>query len=181
MKTLSGILFIVLLLFNTLGYYGVFLGMRYHNSVEMMQLLDDEAYSPSQEVIIKIPIVIPYAYDSPGFERVDGEFEYGGEFYRLVKQRLSKDTLYVVCIKDPQAKLMHEAFERYVMTFSDKSADQHSNNVKVVFGFIKDYITRAFAMCSLSCGWEYEIMMSTSLINSVSSFSQAIIHPPERT
>lgn len=180
MRKLKAIVFVVLLLMNVLGYYGVFLGMQYRNTVEMIEKLDDETYDPSQEVTIKIPIVIPYAYDSPGFERVDGEFEYQGEFYRLVKQRLSKDTLYIVCIKDPQAKLMNEAFEKYVKTFSDNPTDSQSNDSKVFSTFIKDYIVRSFAMCSSSLGWEHEIAIATSLSFFISSFSPSIIHPPER-
>ena len=181
MKTFATIIFIFLLILNIIGYYGVFLGVQYQNTVDMIQKLDDETYDPSEEITLKIPIVIPYAYDSPGYERVDGEFEHKGEFYRMVKQRLSKDTLYIVCIKDLQAKLMNEAFMKYVKTFSDNPSGNQSNGSKVFSTFFKDYFTKTFAMCSSSIGWEHEVITSTSLSFFISSFCPSIIHPPERT
>ena len=40
-----------------------------------------------------------------GYERVNGEFEHNGEFFKLVKQKLENDTLNIVCIKDHRVVL----------------------------------------------------------------------------
>ena len=78
------------------------MGLRYQNNVEMLEKLDLEDYNEAEMITVKIPISVPYASDSEEFERVDGLFEHKGEFYRLVKQRLFLDTLYVVCVKDQE-------------------------------------------------------------------------------
>ena len=162
-----------------MGYYGVFLGLQYKNDKNMIHRLDAEDYSASETVTIKIPITIPYAMDSKSFERVDGKFEHKGEFYRLVKQRLAGDTLYVVCIKDHENKRIDEAMSTFVKTFTDKPVDQHSN-AKIVVTFIKDYIQQSFTLQHISMGWTIDVVKDSSCRILESTFHTSILHPPER-
>lgn len=162
-----------------MGYYGVFLGLKYKNDKDMIQMLDAENYSDSETITIKIPISIPYAADSKSFERVDGKFEHNGEFYRLVKQKLSQDTLYVVCVKDHENKVIDEAMTSFVKTFTDKPADNHSNS-KILISFIKDYMSQTFALLQESNGWERDVVKESSYVVFKSAFHPSIIHPPER-
>ena len=162
-----------------MGYYGVFLGLKYKNDRDMIQMLDAENYSESETVTIKIPISIPYAADSKSFERVDGKFEHNGEFYRLVKQKLSQDTLYVVCVKDHENKAIDEAMTSFVKTFTDNPSDNHSNS-KILISFIKDYMSQTFAILQESNGWECDVAKESSYVVFKSVFYPSIIHPPER-
>ena len=179
MRKLFSILFALLLLLNVMGYYGVFLGLQYKNDKEMIQKFDSEDYSDSDIVTIKIPISIPYALDSKDFERVDGKFEHNGEFYRLVKQKLSQDTLYVACVKDYENKRIDDAMTSFVKTFTDKPVDNHSSS-KVVITFTKDYISQSFTVQHLAFGWESDVVKESSCSVLKSSFTSSIVHPPER-
>ena len=161
-----------------MGYYGVFLGLQYKNDKDMIRKLDAENYSDSETVTIKVPISIPYATDTEDFQRVDGKFEHNGEFYRLVKQKLSQDTLYVVCVKDHENKRIDDAITSFVKTFTDKPSD-HSNS-KIVVSFIKDYIQQTFSMQPLSHGWMADVVKESSCSVLISSFYPSIVHPPER-
>jgi hypothetical protein len=162
-----------------MGYYGVFLGIQYKNDRDMTLRLDSDDYSDSETVTIKIPISIPYASDSEEFERVDGRFEHQGEFYRLVKQRFSQDTLYVVVVNDKENKKIDEAMASFVKTFTDKPVDSHSNS-KIVISFIKDYIPHTFEVTRGSLGWEADVVKETVCNVLKSSFHPSITHPPER-
>ena len=162
-----------------MGYYGVFLGLQYTNDMNMIQRLDADDYSASETVTIKVPLTVPYAAASKSFERVDGKFEHKGEFYRLVKQRLADDTLYVVCIKDRQNKRINEAMSTFVKTFTDKPVDQHSSS-KIVINFIKDYIQQSFTIQHISMGWATDVVKETSCSILESTFHTSILHPPER-
>jgi len=179
LRKLFSILFAILLLLNVMGYYGVFLGLQYKNDKEMIQKFDAENYSESEIVTIKIPISIPYAMDSKNFERVDGKFEHNGEFYRLVKQKLSQDTLYVACVKDYENKRIDDAMTSFVKTFTDKPVDSQSSS-KIVITFIKDYIPQSFTVQHLALGWETDVVKESSCSFLKSSFNASIIHPPER-
>jgi hypothetical protein len=162
-----------------MGYYAVFLGLKYQNDSYIILQLDAENYSEFEAITVKIPISIPYVADSRSFERVDGKFEYKGEFYRLVKQKFSQDTLHIVCVKDHRTKLIDEAMTSFVETFTDNPVDSHANS-KITIGFIKDYVPQTFGLLNQSYGWESSVAKPSFCKALKSTFSPSIIHPPER-
>jgi hypothetical protein len=178
-KKLLSLLLVVLLLFNVLGYYGLFLGLQYQNSQQMIAKFDAEEYSNSETITIKVPITIPYASDSRDYERVNGQFEHEGEFYRLVKQRLLHDTLFIVCVKDMQSKNIHQALTSYVKTFTDKPVDNHSNT-KAFSLLSKDYISHTVSIGHSSSGWSFDVVKKTSLLTFIPTFYPSIDPPPDR-
>ena len=158
MKKAVSIFLVVLLLLNVMGYYGLFLGLKYKNSLQVTQRLNADDYHEAETVTIKIPLTIPY-YGDTEFERVDGEIEHNGEFYRLVKQKLEKDTLHIVCIKDVKRKHIQQAITEYVKTFADQSADR--SHTKTISSFIKDYISTSFNLDASATGWSFIIPYHT--------------------
>lgn len=180
MKKLIAIFLVCLLLFNALGFVGLFMGLRYKTSQDLVQRLDNRDYSDDETVTLKVPMAIPYHIDSEEFERVDGEIEHQGEFYRLVKQKLVKDTLYIVCIKDLASKRLKQALAAYVKTFTDKSSNSNHHSSNITSTFIKDYIPQPFSVEFSSTGWTQEVAVSSRSVVLLSSFSASIVHPPER-
>jgi hypothetical protein len=162
---------------NTMGYYAIFMGMQYKNSVTMTARLDADQYDESQTMTIEIPLTVPYMTDDADFKRVDGIFEYKGEFYRLVKQKYAKETLTVVVIKDNENKRINEAMSDYVMSFTDTGDDQDS---KITISFIKDYIPQTFAILQSSMGWQKDVANAITSNNLIPTFTVSVIHPPER-
>ncbi len=143
---------LALFLLNVLGYYGVFVGLQFKNSREMQARFDNEDYARTQEITIKVPITVPYATDSREYTRVDGEFEHQGEVYRMVKQKLQSDTLYIVCVKDNISKDIKQALVDYVKTFTDKPVSEKSNS-KTAQNLIKDYMISSTTLQTISDGW----------------------------
>ncbi|MEO5601991.1 MAG: hypothetical protein ABIR06_13810 [Cyclobacteriaceae bacterium] len=179
MKLTIAIVLITLLLFNVLGFYGLFEGLKYQNRRVLINRLDTGGYDADETITLSIPMVIPYSVDQLGFERVNGEFEHQGEFYRLVKQRFAKDTLFVVCVKDPNNKKIHQALKDYVKTFTDNPGNDKSSS-KATPAFLKDYFLCVFSMDVQSLGWTHDIHWKNASNKIQSSFFQCIIHPPER-
>lgn len=177
MKKVVSFGLIAVLLMNTLGYYAIFLGLQYKNKVAMTERFDAEQYDESQTITIEIPITVPYMTDDADFRRVDGTFEYKGEFYRLIKQKYSKEILTVVCIKDTENKRITDAMSDYVMSFTDTGDDQDS---KITISFIKDYIPQTFSILRSSIGWQKDVVTSMSTDNLIPTFTVSVIHPPER-
>jgi hypothetical protein len=147
---------LALLLLNVAGYYGVFVTAKFQNKKSQTLRFDSEDYDASKVETIKIPLNLAYPVQDNGFERVDGEFQYNGEFYRLIKQRFYQDTLHIVCIKDEQQKNIHEALTDYVKTFSDQPVDAKSGS-KIKIDFIKDYIGSVTNISHTSAGWNYSL------------------------
>lgn len=173
MKKITAYLLILLLLLNVMGYYGVFVGLRYSHSASINQQLDDFRYEEYETVTLKVPLTIPY-YGDTKYERASGEIEYAGEFYRLVKQKFEKDTLYIVCIKDTQGKRIKQALADYVKTFSEHSANDQS---KTIPSFIKDYINNEFSLQIAGSGWNRDIQFGLTE-QKVKSISPSFIPPP---
>ena len=175
MKKIIAIFLVLLLLFNALGFYGLFIGLRYKNEIDLVQRLDNDQYLEEQTVTLKVPMTLPYHLDSE-YERVDGEIEHDGEFYRLVKQKLQKDTLYIVCIKDQGSKRIKQALADYVKTFTDKPADAKHTG-KFLTNFIKDFLPTSVGISSASAGWTH-VVSSAEIIDSFNSRSIAVVSPP---
>ena len=180
MKRFFSIALVAIFLLNVMGYYGVFLGMQYQNDIAMRKVLDNHRYSESQTITVKVPISIPYMSDNADFERVDGMFEYQGEFYRLVKQKYAKDTLTIVCVKDFENKRIHQALSNYVKTFNEK-APVHNQGSKITVNFIKDYISQYFSIKSISSGWESDTLARSFCNELIPSYITSILHPPEHS
>jgi hypothetical protein len=174
MKKVISIVLVALLMLNVLGYYGLVLGLKYQNTQRITQQLDADLYEKDETITLHVPLAIPY-YAATEFERVNGEIEYGGEFYRLVKQKFLRDTLYIVCIKDVKSKHIKQALTDYVKTFTDHPVDGTSG--KTVPGFIKDYLTTNFGLGSSSTGWNLSFEFCT-VTEPFSLFFLSIHSPP---
>lgn len=138
MKRSFSILLLSVFLFNVVGYYPVFWGLKYRASMEMNQRLDDDNYNADETVTIKIPLTVPYNTFGQDYERMTGSFEHHGEFFKLIKQKLEKDTLYIVCIKDHKEKQLHAAMTDFIKLSTDLPTSQQT--LKLLSGLIKDYI-----------------------------------------
>jgi hypothetical protein len=117
-KTFS-ILLLILFLFNVGGYYIVFWGLRYQSNEKLKSLLDAGSYSEEGTIELKIPMNMPYAIHPRGFERANGDFEFDGNFYQLVKQKVENDTLHVVLITDTHEKDLVDTMTDYANLSND--------------------------------------------------------------
>jgi hypothetical protein len=145
----------------------------------MSEKFDEDIYNASEAITIQIPFSIPYVTESVDFQRVDGQFEYMGDTYRMVKQRIQNGSLNIVCVKDVEGKKITQALRDYVKTFSDKPADTKSQS-KTQITLIKDYIPSSHSIGNLSEGWMS--VVSTQTLNQlfIDSYFSSIVHPPER-
>jgi|SRR5579859_3331632 len=167
---------LLVFLLNAVGFYGIFIGLQFKYAQEANDRLDDDLYSTRDALTFKVPLTIPYATDQE-YKRVTGEVEHHGEVYRLVKQKLHRDTLYLVCVRDKQSKKINQALTDYVKTFSDKpmSAKQHS---KLSLSLIKDYLNSGVTLERLACGWRKDVKHIESAGSYLFLYSSRIKYPP---
>ncbi len=179
MKKFASIAFVVIILFNTVGYYGVFLGLHLKNDFTMSKALADDIYDEASTFTVKVPVSIPYMPDQDDFERAEGKFEHNGQLYRMVKQRYAKDTLTVVCIKDTEHHRINVALSDYVKTVTDKTPDSTPVS-KITVSLIKDFLQTSIDINSITAGWAVSVSHNSRYQNIIPHFSASIIHPPER-
>lgn len=160
LKRIVSIFLVFLLLFNALGFYGLLQGLHYKTTLDLVHRLDNDLYSEDETLTLKVPITIPYQLDSEDYERVDGEIEYEGEVYRLVKQKLESDTLFIVCIKDHAGKRIKQALADYVKTFTDKPFHAKQTG-KIFTSIIKDFLPTSISLSSAATGWNYSVAIES--------------------
>lgn len=178
MKKAVSIVLVTLVLFNALGFYGVLVGLRLQSAQNLVDRLDQNNYSDNETITLKIPVSLPYTSGNSTFERVDGEIQFDGEFFHLVKQKLQEDTLYVVCIRDCDSKHITKALHDYVKTFSDRT-DASKNTAKIFQTIIKDYLPVTLTIES-TVGWNTEMTAQTrySIFYSA-QHARRVAQPPE--
>jgi len=158
-------------MFNVVGYYGIYLGLRYRANQDLKERLDSESYNEEEILTVKMPFALPYQMDWKGYERIDGEFDHNGEFYKLVKHKLERDTLYILCIKDHKDKDLFNTFVDFVQANTDIPVSKAA--LKFFETFAKDYIPTVSLFQVASSGWcldtrfcqpEYSLITAPALV-----------------
>jgi hypothetical protein len=178
-KRLFAIVVLNLFLLNVLGYYGVLLGLKAASGNDLTERLNSDMYDLGATVTFKIPLAIPYGIDSKNYESVTGQFEKDGEVYRMVKQRLYQDILYIVCIKDERTSKINSALEDFVQSFAGQEGDGQQKTSSP--GFIKDYVDTQIRLTNIITGWEKELVKMSVPRYFFDSYSASIVHPPDRS
>ena len=131
MKKIISILFLLVFLFNVVGYKIFFYYLeikadeRIQSKIEQISELDKEL------ITIKIPINLPYHTDWSNFERVDGEVNFKGKIYKYVKQKVSRDTLILLCINDEQKVEIGKQSDNYFKKINDLAKENNKKpNIK---------------------------------------------------
>lgn len=179
MKRVVSLLLIAFFLFPVIGYHLFFMGLQYHAHQRMMRSLDMGHYTMEETMTLKIPIHLPYGQDQE-FTRVDGDFEYKGSFYKLVKQKYERDTLHIVCIKDFEQKRLHNSMTELVKHSTDQPSSQKT--MKLLNGFTKDYVGHSFfAIQPVQAGWSYDTEQSMNYDISLPAIILSVLSPPPDT
>jgi hypothetical protein len=140
-------------LLNLGGYSMLYWVANRQASKELQATLDRNDLTDQQTFTIKIPITVPYHLNRD-YERVTGEFENDGKFYKLVKQRLVNDTLQVVCVVDTKKKSLDDELNNLTRQFSGTSTENGRASKIVNTNPIQEYSSQSFIeLASICTGW----------------------------
>lgn len=90
--------------------------------------LDDNSYTESQLIELKIPVHVPYQSSWTNFQRYNGEIKLNGIVYKYVKRKLANDTLYLKCIPNIKKMDLQKAKNDF-FSFSN-NLDQNNHTEK---------------------------------------------------
>jgi hypothetical protein len=85
-------------LFNTGGYNLVFQYFIHQSEVRMVKNIYENKVDATQLVQIKIPMKSPGIKDWNDYEHIQGQIQLKDAFYNYVGVKLTRDTMYLVCI-----------------------------------------------------------------------------------
>jgi hypothetical protein len=163
-------------LFNVGGYYLVFWGLRISNDKIAWNKIEKSGYDESNAITIKMPMNLPYPMFQSDFHQTHDKFEYKGEFYKSVKQKIEGDTLYVVCVKDLGEKRLVNTMTKYAKESNDLPG--HEKNQTSLSKLLKEYVSISAVELIQSAGWCYTQCPTEDLLSFASRTSAVVIPPP---
>lgn len=141
LKKAASIFLILVHLLNIIGYHGLFYGWAAFNTKKIRSDLDADSYAGSEAITLRIPLTLPYPSNHDSYQRVDGVIEHEGAMYRLVKQKLYNDTLYVICLQDKVGKQINDAIQELANTMNEQPDGDKTSSGKASTIFVKDFET----------------------------------------
>ncbi|MES1217854.1 MAG: hypothetical protein ABUT20_20275 [Bacteroidota bacterium] len=127
MRKLFAITLLCAYLFNLAGYNLFFQYSINKADEKIIAQLDNNQYDDNQLVEVKIRLNLPYMSDGAGYERYDGDVEFGGVHYNYVKRKISQDTLYVLCIPNQSKTQLFKGSNKYLVNVNDVPSGKESN------------------------------------------------------
>jgi len=97
-RRLPAILFLLILLFNLIGYRWVIAGLQNSSDIALESQVDELAYNENDLISVKTTLHLPYYSNSSTYERVYGAININGTEYAYVKRRVVNDTLELLCL-----------------------------------------------------------------------------------
>jgi len=175
MKKLVSISLLILFSFNLGGYYFLFWALQSHADRQLSKQLDENANNVGDSFEIKIPLSLPYPLQQTDFQRKDGEFVYKNEHFRLVKQKLTNDTLTIVCVKDKKAQQLTNV----MVEFSAKTSSDQTDGVMLSGKALQEYEPMDLFRLIATRGWS-QSLESYSTISNLHSITLTFPSPPPR-
>jgi hypothetical protein len=177
MKRTTSILFLLVFLFQVIGYYGVYLVVQHHLSAEFSRKVNADEYSGSDAQILKIPMKLPYQPNFDGYQRAQGTFESNGEFYRIAKYTLVQDTLLVVLVKDTKEGDLFHSVNEFAQANSNEAPSSKSP-LKMFKNALTEFLLTRSRMQSDTPGWCIEAQYTISITARVEDLPLPQLSPP---
>ena len=114
MRRLFAILLLSTFLIHSYGFYGIYWFLQLKLNSEWASKLGGENEEQIKYFQSAFPISLPYQPDQDSFQNTSGTFEMYGVYYRIIKQRYAKDTLYVVYTPDLTKGQLEKTLQSYL-------------------------------------------------------------------
>jgi hypothetical protein len=143
LRRILSILLLGLLLYNMIGYSIVYLS---EEKLTVSAVGNDyiQQSSGSEDIVIKVPVAVPYQNDWDAPQPAEGLIEHQGKFYQIKSKQLINDTLIVHCQFDQGARerfsdLASKINDQVTGTSTNPEKGSHSLTLK---NFLKEYMAQ---------------------------------------
>jgi hypothetical protein len=130
------------MLLSTFGYLHFLIVIEQQVSSRAVKRIAENENQISGNVVLRVPVSLPYpSYDNE-YKTASGEIMVDGVLYRFVKQKMYRDTLYLVCSRDMATTEARNAISHYSTTFADTYQQKANAPHKAtsIFPVFCDYI-----------------------------------------
>jgi hypothetical protein len=117
------------------------MGFAVYNMIENNTTTIEKASLKNYDLLLKVPLALPYLSNWESTEISDEELLKGNEYYRVVSKKIVNDTLFVECAFSQTSR---ERFWSLVSTFDDlvkSDSDTHKGApASILKNFLKEYM-----------------------------------------
>jgi hypothetical protein len=147
---------------------------------DLLTQIDNEKYAPSDEVTLKIPMALPYGEMGSDlyFQKMNGEFNYHGDQYKLIKQKFQNDTLFLVCIKNTALKRVDAVIVDYANAAND-SPTKSEQALNVLSKLFRDFQQPSTLMLR-TCITRGEAQKYTAAFFAIVERATPVLSPPPK-
>ncbi|WAC10156.1 hypothetical protein [Dyadobacter pollutisoli] len=143
MRRILSILLLGLLLYNMVGYSVVYLSEE-KQTVSAVGKDFIQQSSGTEDIVIKVPVAVPYQNNWEAPQPAQGLIEHEGRFYQMKSQQLVNDTLIVRCEYDQSAR---ERFSDLASKINDQvtgnnNAPEKDTHSLILKNFLKEYMAQ---------------------------------------
>ncbi len=85
-------------LMNLGGYNLLFSYFIHQSDVQMVKQMYDNKFNSAKLLEIKVPVNMPTIQDWTEYENIPGQIQFNGGYYNYVRLKMTRDTMYVVCL-----------------------------------------------------------------------------------
>jgi len=173
MKKLLAICIVVLLLFNSMGYYIVFKATQYAIKKEVKSLIKQGV--PDKDLSL-IKVAVDDVQKQAELKWLDKkEFRYRGQMFDIVRYYTRNDTTYYYCINDKQEAKLFSHLDKQIEHHSKKSDATRSKVHNIYKNLIRHYtVNSKLSICPVS----RSLFFSTAQVKIPAWFSKDIPTPP---
>lgn len=132
------------------GYYAFYFSYEHHLEKEWESQIYGQTSSEQVEMLMEIPLSMPYMANQEDFQPTNTPFEKDGRIYRAIKQRYQNDTLQVVYVPDTARKALITTVKSWISSLADDTLPQDQKGQTQLKLFVKDYIeTGVFRLANM--------------------------------
>lgn len=173
MKKILAIFIVVLLLFNSMGYYIVFKATQYAIKKEIKNIIKQGV--PDKDFSL-IKVAAADFQKRAALEWLDKkEFRYQGQMFDVVRYNTCNDTTYYYCINDKQEEKLFSNLDKLIEHHSKKTDATRSKARGIYKNIIRHYVVNSKTSNSPVSRY---LLFSTAQVKIPAWFSKEIPTPP---
>ncbi|HEX8037561.1 MAG TPA: hypothetical protein VF490_00360 [Chryseosolibacter sp.] len=179
MRRFSSLLFLFLILLNTFGSLQFLLIVERHLNRRAVTKIVENENEISGNLLLRVPLTLPYGADDNEYRSASGEIEVDGSLYHFVKQKMFRDTLYIVCLKDVATTEARKAISDYSRTFAGTDQEKPHTPKRVAESFLSAFCISYQSSCEPnSLGWSMNLNCKS--IDNLYRYTAvtSVFHPP---
>jgi len=129
------------------GYYLLYFSLQHKIESDWQNKIFDDYFS--QELMMKLPLSVPYMADQEDFQITNTPFTQDGIHYRAIKQRYVNDTLQIIYVPDHAVVDLKSTVKDWIATINTDRQPNQSNGKLIFLKAYKDFTSSDFNFLSI--------------------------------